>query len=118
VILLLGASGGWLGLGSATGLIFLMLICVGLNYPNSTALSLAPFAKKAGTASALMGTIQWGVGSLSSYGMGFAHGQPLLTLAEIVALASALGLLVVLAGRRGIARPVEPEAAAVVAMGH
>lgn len=118
VILLLGASGGWLGLGSATGLIFLMLICVGLNYPNSTALSLSPFAKKAGTASALMGTIQWGVGSLSSYGMGFAHGQPLLTLAEIVALASALGLLVVLAGRRGIARPVEPEAAAVVAMGH
>ncbi len=118
VILLVGASGGWLGLRGAIGLIFLMLICVGLNYPNSTALSLAPFARKAGTASALMGTLQWGLGSLSSYGMGLAHGRPLLTLAEIIVAASGLGLLVVWGGRKGIVRSVEPASVAVGAPGH
>ncbi len=118
LILLLGASGGWLGLGGTIGLIFLMLICVGLTYPNSTALSLAPFAKKAGTASALMGTVQWGLGSLSSYAIGFAHGRPLLTLAEIVAVSGGLGLMVVLIGRKGVGRPIEREPAAAAAMGH
>ncbi len=55
-------------------------------------LSLGSFARKAGIASALMGTLQWG----------FAHGRPLVTLAQIIVVASGAGVLVVLGGRRGI----------------
>ncbi len=118
LILLLGARGGGLGLGGTIGLIFLMLVAVGLIYPNTTALALAPFARKAGTASALLGTLQWGLGSLSSYGLGLAPGRPLVTLAEIIVVASGLGLLVVWGGRKGIVRSVEPAPAAVGALGH
>jgi DHA1 family bicyclomycin/chloramphenicol resistance-like MFS transporter len=116
--LLVGAGFGWLGLGGTIALIFLMLMTVGLNFPNTTALALAPFSKKAGTASALMGSVQWGLGSLSSYGMGFAHGRPVLVLGAIIALSGGFGVLVVLAGRKRIAHAVEPEPAAVGAIGH
>src|SRR4029077_13905341 len=46
--------------------IFCFLSCQGFTFPNSSALSLAPFLKNAGTASALMGAIQMAVGTLSS----------------------------------------------------
>lgn len=66
VALLSGAVFGWLGLFSAVGLIFVFLCCQGFTFPNSSALSLAPFETKAGSASSLMGAIQMGIGTLSS----------------------------------------------------
>ncbi|RYY90019.1 MAG: Bcr/CflA family drug resistance efflux transporter, partial [Chitinophagaceae bacterium] len=42
------------GLFSTIFLIFLFLSCQGFNFPNSSALSMAPFSREAGSASALM----------------------------------------------------------------
>jgi len=109
-IFLIGALNGWLGLGGTIGLIFLILIGLGLTYPNTSALSLAPFSRHAGTASAFMGALQWGFGSLTSYGVGLFHGRALVTLSAIIVLSSGLGWLVVVLGRRGIAHPCEPAA--------
>lgn len=44
-------------------LIFICLSMTGLLYPNVTALALAPFVKNAGSASALLGTIQYTLGA-------------------------------------------------------
>ncbi|WP_313114264.1 Bcr/CflA family multidrug efflux MFS transporter [Aequorivita sediminis] len=45
-------------------LVFLFLSTQGFAFPNTSALSLAPFEKNAGTASALMGALQLGIGAL------------------------------------------------------
>lgn len=46
--------------------LFLLLSCIGILNPNASSLSLAPFSKNAGTASALMGALQMGFGALIS----------------------------------------------------
>ena len=45
-------------------LAFLFLSTQGFAFPNTSALSLAPFEKSAGTASALMGALQLGIGAM------------------------------------------------------
>ncbi len=47
-------------------LIMLFLCCQGFIFPNASALSMAPFAQNAGSASALMGFIQMSVGAFMS----------------------------------------------------
>ncbi len=47
-------------------LIMFFLCCQGFIFPNASALSMAPFSKNAGSASALMGFIQMSVGALMS----------------------------------------------------
>ncbi len=66
LVLFAAAAVGWLNLYSTIALIFIYLSCQGFNFPNSSALSMAPFTKHAGSASALMGAIQMGVGALAS----------------------------------------------------
>ena len=66
LVLFAAAAVGWLNLYSTIALIFIYLSCQGFNFPNSSALSMAPFTKHAGSAFALMGAIQMGVGALAS----------------------------------------------------
>jgi len=117
-VFLIGALNGWLGLAGTILLIFLFLAGAGLTNPNASALSLAPFSRNAGTASALLGALQWGFGSLSSYELGVFHRRSLVPLAAVIAASSALGMLVVLVGRKNLAHPCEPELAAVNTAGH
>ncbi|MEJ0082225.1 MAG: multidrug effflux MFS transporter [Puia sp.] len=67
LLFMLASQMGWLHLPLIIVFIFLLLSCVGIANPNTAALTLAPFAKNAGTASSLMGAIQMGLGSLISY---------------------------------------------------
>jgi len=54
-------------------LLFICLCTTGLLYPNVTALALAPFATSAGTASALLGTIQYTLGATAGAFVGMFH---------------------------------------------
>jgi DHA1 family bicyclomycin/chloramphenicol resistance-like MFS transporter len=107
-LFVIGAETERLGLIGTIGLLFLILIGIGLCYPNTSALSLAPFSHNAGTASALMGALQWGLGSLSSYGVGSVHRHSLLPMAVVIAITSVLGMVVVQVGRRNLVQPTEP----------
>jgi DHA1 family bicyclomycin/chloramphenicol resistance-like MFS transporter len=69
LVFLTGSINGLLGLAETTGLLFVFLCCLGFVSPNASALSLLPFAKNAGSASALMGAIQMGIGALASVGV-------------------------------------------------
>jgi DHA1 family bicyclomycin/chloramphenicol resistance-like MFS transporter len=64
--MVLGVYAGWYGKNSLIVMIFLFLIRQGLTSPNATALSLAPFSKFAGSASALAGSFRMGIGALVS----------------------------------------------------
>ena len=80
-----GTVAGWLNLYSTIALIFLYLSCQGFNFPNTSALSMAPFSKHAGSASALMGAVQMGFGALSSAVVGLFNPHSAMPLTGIMA---------------------------------
>jgi len=71
----------------------------GLILPNSTALAIAPHARIAGSASALLGFAQMGIASLSGWVVGLLHGGSSLAMASVIAactfIAAALRWLLV-----------------------
>ncbi|TJZ76350.1 multidrug effflux MFS transporter [Chitiniphilus eburneus] len=53
--------------------IFVFMTCLGFVNPNAAAASLANHPERAGTASALMGTLQYGLATLATFAMGVVH---------------------------------------------
>ena len=80
-----GTAAGWLNLYSTIALIFLYLSCQGFNFPNTSALSMAPFSKHAGSASALMGAVQMGFGALYSAVVGLFNPHSAMPLTGVMA---------------------------------
>jgi len=105
-IFVIVAMNGLMGLTGILIMLFVILCCIGLISPNASALSLAPFAKNAGTASALMGALQLGFGALASMGIGFFHALTAVPLAAIMAGTALLAAVVYFTGRRFIKEPV------------
>ena len=95
---------GWLSLPVTMGFLFLLLGCVGIANPNMAALTLAPFEKNAGTASALMGALQLGFGSLISVFISLFEKPSLTPLAISFLMSSILGFLMLKLGSRQIRR--------------
>lgn len=65
-------------------LIFLMLFLLGFQNPNTTALSLEPFEKKAGRASALIGSLKMILGAFTSFLISLFHTNSSVPLAIIL----------------------------------
>src|SRR5690606_32690391 len=70
VMFLVFAINGWLGLYETIAMLFLFLACLGLSNPNTAGLSLAPFSRTAGSAAALLGALQLGLGAIASVAVG------------------------------------------------
>lgn len=87
---------GGLGLPGTLGFLFVFLGGLGFISPNTSALSLAPFTRQAGSAAALMGAIQMGCGAFASAAVSWFSSQTALPLAGSLAC-SALGAWLVLA---------------------
>jgi len=82
------------GMGTTIGFLFLILLFAGIAYPNAGALALAPFSKNIGSASALLGFIQLGVGSFTSATVGMLHSKGSLPTALVVCVSSLFGLAI------------------------
>lgn len=65
-------------------LLFLILFLLGFQNPNTTALSLEPFEKKAGRASALIGSLKMILGALTSFIISLFHTSSFVPLAVIL----------------------------------
>ena len=102
--LVLLTATGLIQLWSMVGLLFLFLSCQGLIFPNASALSMAPFSKNAGNASALMGFFQMSVGALLSALVSLFHDGTALPMTGVMAFCT-LGASTVLAfGRLRLVR--------------
>jgi DHA1 family bicyclomycin/chloramphenicol resistance-like MFS transporter len=95
-------SAGVLGLGGTIALLFVFLGCLGFTSPNTSALSLAPFTRNAGSASALMGAIQMGMGALASVGVSLFNAHTAIPMVTIMAVTSLLALVLLLISRQRI----------------
>lgn len=100
LIFMLGTYYGWFGLVSTLVLFFIFLSGAGITYPNAASLALAPFSRNVGSASALLGFLQLGLGSLISTGISISGAHGSFPVIAIMASAALLGLLILLAGRK------------------
>ncbi|GAA4089007.1 multidrug effflux MFS transporter [Mucilaginibacter panaciglaebae] len=115
LLFVIGSWYHWYALGGTIGITFIMLCCVGTVSPNASALSLAPFEHNAGTASALLGAMQLGLGALMTLGIGLFKGGSALPMAGIMETTAVIGMLILAFGSKHIVHKVEVSEHAVVA---
>jgi DHA1 family bicyclomycin/chloramphenicol resistance-like MFS transporter len=87
------------GIGGFAGILlplFGYVATLGLIFPNAAAGALAPFPERAGSASALLGSMQFGIAALASAAVGSLHDGTALPMTAIIA---ACGLLAFVAYR-------------------
>jgi len=87
-------------------LLLVFLVCAGITYPNAAALALQPFTKNVGSAAALLGFIQLGIGALAAAFLGLLDVEGTLPMAVVMAACSAVGWCV-LHSTRNIATATE-----------
>jgi MFS transporter, DHA1 family, multidrug resistance protein len=102
--LLIGSYFGFLEVFSTIFLIFLFLCCQGFTFPNTSALSLAPFSKNAGSASALLGGIQMGIGAVSSAAVSILSNHTAIPMAGVMAVCALSSFAILNIGNRIILR--------------
>jgi DHA1 family bicyclomycin/chloramphenicol resistance-like MFS transporter len=100
VVFLAGTWAGRLDLYGTLAVLFCFLCCVGVTNPNASALALAPFARNAGSASALLGFFQLGTGAAISTAIGAATPADRVPIVAIFGVTAAVGLVILSAGRR------------------
>jgi DHA1 family bicyclomycin/chloramphenicol resistance-like MFS transporter len=103
VVFCVGNVAGWFGLGYTILFLFLFLTCLGFTYPNAAAAALAPFSKNAGTASALLGFFQLGVGTLASVAVSVFSNGTAMPMVVTIAVTSVLAMAVLAAGQGSLA---------------
>jgi DHA1 family bicyclomycin/chloramphenicol resistance-like MFS transporter len=94
IILVLGIYFQWLSLGILLVLMFVFLTAHGLFSPNTAALSMAPFSRNAGSASAILGSMRMAFGGFASAGVSFFHDGTSLPMVSGMAACAAAGFIV------------------------
>lgn len=102
IIFLIAAVYDILNLYSTIAFIGLFLGCLGFINPNASALSLAPFEKNAGSASALMGSLQMGLGALASTAISMFAADVVWPMPAVMTIASIIALLCLFVGGKQI----------------
>jgi len=102
ISLVLGTWFHILGLFSTIFLIWVFLSTQGFAFPNSSALCLAPFTKNAGTASALMGAIQLGIGAVSTALVSILNNGTAMPMAAVMCACAIGSFTVLVIGRKRI----------------
>ncbi|HMI04721.1 MAG TPA: MFS transporter, partial [Pedobacter sp.] len=107
IVFLIGSINGWFGLTESLIMLFLFLGCLGFANPNAAALSLAPFSRNAGSASALMGAFQMALGAIASAFIGFFEQRTPVPMVSIMTVTTLMALAILYFGRKTIKKKIE-----------
>ncbi|WP_433537096.1 multidrug effflux MFS transporter [Micromonospora sp. CA-249363] len=100
LLLVLFAATGIGGLGTLLASLWLVLAAAGLALPNAPALAMSRHSEAAGTAAALLGAVQFGVGALSAPLAGlFGTGSVPMAIVIAGGMAAALAVMVLVVPR-------------------
>lgn len=102
ITFLISSIYGLLGMYETIGMLFLFLACLGISNPNTAGLTLAPFTRNAGSASALMGAIQLGLGAFASFAVGVFVKDSMVPMVVIMTVSTLAALIVLIIGKRTI----------------
>ena len=97
-VLIAGTAYNWFGLHGLIIMLFLFMLGQGFTFPNASALAIAPFTRLSGTASALLGALQLGLGSVTSALVSIFHGQTAMPMVAGMVICAVLSLLILYAG--------------------
>ena len=103
-LLLSGNYFGFLSAPTSLILIFCYLFCLGVLSPNAAALALAPFARNAGSASALMGSAQMATGAIASALISGLHNATAIPMMGVMAGTTIISLSLLVGFRKNTAR--------------
>lgn len=101
LLLVLTSASRWGGLPVLIMLLFMNLAAAGMIMPNIAAIAMAPFGEIAGSASALLGTIQFGMGAAAGSLAGVFHNGTAIPMAAGIAVCALASFTV----WRTLARP-------------
>lgn len=118
IIFLILALNDLLGLYETIGMLFLFLACLGISNPNTAGLTLAPFAKNTGSASALMGAIQLGLGALASFAIGVFVKDSVAPMVAVMTTTTITAFIILNIGKRFIKNKVTISDGDDVMIGH
>ncbi len=118
IVFLILSINNLLSLYSTIVMLFLFLGCLGISNPNTAGLTMAPFAKNAGSASALMGAIQLGLGALASFAVGIFVKDSVAPMVLIMTVTTIIAFVVLNIGKRFIKNKVEITENDDVVVGH
>jgi len=93
VALLFAAVTGFGGFWAIAGLLFLYVSGIGVVMPLGTTLAMAPQGRNAGSASALIGTLQFGLGAVAGALVGALHDATAVPMAAVIAVGGVSGWL-------------------------
>jgi DHA1 family bicyclomycin/chloramphenicol resistance-like MFS transporter len=84
-LLLAGTTLGLIGLAGTAALLFVYIASVGCLFPNTTALAMAGHGNKAGSASALVGTLQFTIAAIAASMVGVLNNGTAFPMAVVIA---------------------------------
>ncbi|KIA99524.1 MULTISPECIES: multidrug effflux MFS transporter [unclassified Flavobacterium] len=102
IVFLILAMNNLLGLYETIGMLFIYLACLGISNPNTAGLTMAPFARNAGSASALMGAIQLGLGAIASFAVGIFVVNSIIPMVAIMTTTTITAFIILNIGKRFI----------------
>ncbi|MBB1194348.1 Bcr/CflA family drug resistance efflux transporter [Flavobacterium sp. SOK18b] len=108
IVFLILAVNNLLGLYETIAMLFVFLACLGISNPNTAGLTLAPFEKNAGSASALMGAIQLGLGAVASFAVGLFVKNSILPMVFILTTSTIIALIILILGKKRIKKTSTP----------
>lgn len=88
------------GVYSTITFFFIQLLCLGMTFPNGSALALAPFSKNIGSASSLMGFLQICLGGMISAGVGLLNAKDSFPISLMLFICGVLAWAVLFFGQR------------------
>ena len=106
IVFLIATLTGNCGFVPTLCFLFLILACCGLTYPNAAAIALSPFKRNAGTASALLGFVQIGLGGFISACVGMLHFKGSLATALIMAVSASGAALLLLFNKKLMSKEI------------
>lgn len=94
LVLMFGVYFNMLNLYSLIALMFIFLTAHGLNNPNTAALSMEPFSRNAGSASALLGSMRMAIGGIVTIVVSLFHASSALPMVAGMGFCALLGFFV------------------------
>lgn len=98
ILLVVGTYYQWYSIYTLVAVMFIFFTGQGLTGPNTAALSLAPFSKNAGSASALMGSWRLGAGGIISAIVSLFHNNTAMPMVAVMATCALISLTILYAG--------------------
>jgi DHA1 family bicyclomycin/chloramphenicol resistance-like MFS transporter len=89
LMLLAGTAAGWIGLYGTALFVFIYVASIGCLFPNTTAMAMAKHGDKAGSASALIGVLQFALAAITASAVGTLNDGTAMPMVAVIAACGA-----------------------------